>query len=126
MLRLFRGRNLLVDRPSSSIASLFSSMEYGSAPEDDSHARAWLSSHGNFFGTFINNKWDKDSSKATAPSVSPSTQEVLADTTQASQEDVDNAVAAAKKAFDGWSALSPHARARHLYSIARNMQKHSR
>src|SRR6185436_14311043 len=41
-------------------------------------------------------------------------------------EDVDAAVAAARKAFPIWSALTPHARARHLYALARAVQKHSR
>ena len=36
------------------------------------------------------------------------------------------AVGAASKAYKSWSALSGHARARHIYSIARHVQKHSR
>ncbi len=39
---------------------------------------------------------------------------------------MDNAVAAAREAFASWSKLSGHARARHLYAIARNIQKHYR
>jgi aldehyde dehydrogenase (NAD+) len=35
-------------------------------------------------------------------------------------------VAAARKAFPGWQALSGHERARHLYALARLVQKHSR
>jgi hypothetical protein len=35
-------------------------MDYGNAPEDDSPARSWLDSHDKLFGTFINNKWNKD------------------------------------------------------------------
>lgn len=42
------------------------------------------------------------------------------------QEDADLAVAAAKKAFESWSKLPGHVRARHLYSIARHVQKHAR
>ena len=41
-------------------------------------------------------------------------------------EDVDVAVKAARKAFDTWSKLPGHVRARHLYSIARHVQKHAR
>ncbi|MEO6878609.1 MAG: aldehyde dehydrogenase family protein, partial [Gemmatimonadaceae bacterium] len=35
-------------------------------------------------------------------------------------------VAAARAALPAWKALTPHARARHLYAIARGIQKHSR
>ena len=42
------------------------------------------------------------------------------------QEDVNLAVGAASKAFDSWSKLPGHVRARHLYSIARHVQKHAR
>ena len=37
-----------------------------------------------------------------------------------------DAVKAARKAFRSWSQLSGHARARYLYAIARQIQKHSR
>ena len=52
--------------------------------------------------------------------------EKIASTTQGGKEDVDLAIAAARKAFDSWSKLSGHARARYLYSVARHVQKHMR
>ena len=42
------------------------------------------------------------------------------------QEDVDLAVGVAKKAYESWSKLPGHVRARHMYSIARHVQKHAR
>ena len=45
---------------------------------------------------------------------------------QGSAADVDAAVKAARAAYPAWAALSPHARARHLYALARTVQKHSR
>ncbi len=36
------------------------------------------------------------------------------------------AVEAAKTAYESWSQLSCHARSRHLYSLARHIQKHHR
>ena len=42
------------------------------------------------------------------------------------QEDVEYAVGAASKAYESWSKLPGHVRARHLYSIARHVQKHAR
>ena len=42
------------------------------------------------------------------------------------QEDADLAVSSARKAYDSWSTLPGHVRARHTYSIARHVQKHAR
>ena len=42
------------------------------------------------------------------------------------KEDVELAVVAASEAFESWSKLPGHVRARHLYSIARHVQKHAR
>ena len=42
------------------------------------------------------------------------------------QDDVDYAVEKAKEAQVKWAALSPHVRARHMYAIARAVQKHAR
>ena len=53
-------------------------------------------------------------------------EQVLCDTIQGNEEDVNIAVAAAKEAQVKWAALAPHVRARHLYAIARAVQKHSR
>ena len=39
---------------------------------------------------------------------------------------MDAAVRAARAAFPAWSAPPGHARARYLYALARQMQKHSR
>jgi len=46
--------------------------------------------------------------------------------TQATLEDVDRAVAAARRAQPGWVALGGHGRARVLYALARLLQKHAR
>src|SRR4029077_19423644 len=56
----------------------------------------------------------------------PSVGTVLAEVAQGSAADVDAAVKAARKALPGWQALTPHARARFLYALARQVQKHSR
>ncbi|MBA0086058.1 MAG: aldehyde dehydrogenase family protein, partial [Acidobacteria bacterium Pan2503] len=56
----------------------------------------------------------------------PSTGEKLATVAQGSAEDIDRAVRAARAALPAWQTLSPHARARYLYALARQVQKHSR
>ncbi len=45
---------------------------------------------------------------------------------KASAADIDAAVRAARAASPKWRALTPHARARYLYALARLVQKHSR
>jgi aldehyde dehydrogenase (NAD+) len=107
-----------------SVAEIFKTMDYGPAPESDAEARAWLARHGARFGHFVNGAFTKVGS--TFEVIDPSTTKPLAKVTQGSTKDVDAAVAAARKAFPKWSKLSAHARARHLYALARMVQKHSR
>jgi len=45
---------------------------------------------------------------------------------EGSTADIDAAVKAARGALPAWQALTPHARARYLYALARQVQKHSR
>ena len=107
-----------------SVAEIFKTMDYGPAPESDTEARAWLATHGAKFGHFVNGAWTKVG--ATFDVTDPSTNATLAKATQGTVKDVDAAVAAARKAFPKWSKLSAHARARHLYALARMVQKHAR
>merc|ERR1711936_789124 len=110
-----------------SVSSLFASMEYGPAKESRKVADAWLEKHQRHFGLFINNEWvHPDGGRKTYETKSPGTGSVLASTTQGTAEDVEVAVSAARAAHAGWCGLSGHERAKHLYSIARHVQKHSR
>ncbi|HEU5186395.1 MAG TPA: aldehyde dehydrogenase family protein [Gemmatimonadaceae bacterium] len=107
-----------------SVKEIFETMEYGPAPESDAEARKWLASHNGTFGHFIDGAWTTPGQ--TFEVVDPSAGVPLARVSQGTQADVDAAVAAARRAFPAWSGLSGHARARHLYALAREMQKHSR
>jgi len=109
-----------------SIAEKFATMEYGPAPEDPKEATAWLERHGRRFGHFINGAWTQPSAGAFFDTADPSNGERLASVAQGSVADVDAAVKAARAASPKWQALTPHARARYLYAIARQVQKHSR
>ena len=51
---------------------------------------------------------------------------LLGETVQAGQKEVDSAVAAARAAFETWSGTPGVVRARYLYAIARDIQKHHR
>ena len=106
------------------VREIFETMEYGPAPESDAEARKWLASHGGTFGHFIDGGWTQPGT--TFEIIDPSTAAVLAHVSQGSKADVDAAVAAAGRALPGWRALTGHARARHLYALAREVQKHSR
>jgi aldehyde dehydrogenase (NAD+) len=109
-----------------SIAEKFATMEYGPAPEDPKEATAWLDRHERRFAHFINGTWQKPSAGGYFDTVDPSNGEKLAAAAQGSAADVDAAVKAARAASPKWQALTPHARARYLYAIARQVQKHSR
>ena len=108
------------------IAELFNSMTYGPAPESDAAAQAWLDAHKRHFDLFINNHWVPPAEGKTLTVSNPAREETLAQVADASAADIDAAVKAARGAYETWSALSPHQRARHLYAIARNVQKHAR
>lgn len=106
------------------VADLFQTMDYGPAPESDAEARAWLARHGGRFGHFVNGAFTKGGT--TFEVYDPSTTQPLAKVTQGSARDVDTAVAAARKAYAKWSKRPSHVRARHLYALARMVQKHAR
>jgi len=109
-----------------SIAEKFLSMEYGPAPEDSKEAVAWLGRHGHRLQHFIGGGWQAPAAGEYFDTVDPSNGEKLASVAQGSAADIDAAVKAARAASSGWQALTPHARARYLYAIARLVQKHSR
>lgn len=109
-----------------SVAEYFSSMEYGPAPEDDQPARAWLAQHEASFGHFIGGAWRAPAAGERFESREPATRELLAHIAQGDAADIDAAVAAARAAQPGWLALGGAGRARHLYALARMVQRHSR
>src|SRR5712672_3001576 len=109
-----------------SVTEKFLSMEYGPAPEDPREALVWLDRHGRKLGHFIGGSFRPPVDGVYFDTVDPSNGEKLASVAQGSVADVDAAVKAARAASSGWQALTPHARARFLYALARQVQKHSR
>jgi len=67
---------------------------------------------------FIDGKFVEASSGRKIPVYNPATNEIIAYAEEASIEDVDKAIEAAKKAFDQWSKQDPVRRARILYKLA--------
>ena len=111
---------------SNTIVEEFHRMEYGPAPEDPKDTTAWLDAHQRKFGHYIGGAWQKTASGEYFATANPATGEKIADVAHAYAADVDAAVKAARKALPAWQALSGHQRARYLYALARQVQKHSR
>ncbi len=108
------------------IAEKFATMEYGPALEDPKEALSWLDRHKRHFAHFINGTWQAPIEGEYFDTTDPSTGDKLAAIAQGSAKDVDAAVKAARTAFPSWNSLASHARARYLYALARQVQKHSR
>ena len=76
------------------------------------------------YGLFIDGAFVDTLDGSAFKTVSPSTEEVLAEVTEAGPRDVDRAVAAARAAYDGtWSRLSGRERGKYLFRIARILQE---
>ncbi|WP_326652164.1 MULTISPECIES: aldehyde dehydrogenase family protein [unclassified Streptomyces] len=78
------------------------------------------------YGLFIDGEFTDAADGKVFKTVSPSTEEVLAEVARAGAEDVDRAVKAARKAFEKWSALPGAERSKYLFRIARIVQERSR
>ncbi|WP_039633374.1 aldehyde dehydrogenase family protein [Streptomyces sp. 769] len=78
------------------------------------------------YGLFIDGEFTEGTGGGLRKTVSPATEEVLAEYTQGTAEDVDRAVQAARRAFEKWSALPGAERAKYLFRIARIIQERSR
>ena len=97
-----------------------SSWDYAPAPE----ARDLVQLRDRY-GLFVGGEWLEP--RETYTTIDPSSEEALAEVGQASSEEVDLAVRAAREAFEnGWSDISPAERAKYLYRIARILQERSR
>jgi aldehyde dehydrogenase (NAD+) len=94
--------------------------EYAPAPESRSIVTLRDS-----YGLFIGGEFVAGSS--VFKTISPATEEVLAEVTHAGPEDVDRAVAAARQAYERiWSVMPGRERGKYLFRIARLIQERSR
>src|ERR687896_681388 len=101
------------------VSEIFQSMEWGPAPESDKSALAWLARYNQAFGHYIGGRFTEPVEGSLFDVINPSNRQRLARVSQGTPEDVDAAVAAARTALPAWRAMKPHARARHLYALAR-------
>ncbi len=108
------------------VRKIMESMEYGPAPESRENADKWLDKFDRKLKIFIGNEWRESSEGKYFKSIEPGTGKELTEIAEASEKDVEDAIQAAKKAQPAWHALGGHGRARYLYAIARQVQKHQR
>jgi aldehyde dehydrogenase (NAD+) len=77
------------------------------------------------YGHFVGGEWLEP--KETYTTIDPASEEPLAEVGQATDEEVQLAVGAAREAYDnGWSGLAGSERAKYLFRIARILQERSR
>ncbi|ADB30486.1 Aldehyde Dehydrogenase [Kribbella flavida DSM 17836] len=99
-----------------------SRFEYAPAPE--SRAIADIKSS---YGLFVNGAFVEATAGKSFKTVSPASEEVLAEVAEAGPADIDKAVRAARKAFDKvWGPMAGRDRAKYLFRIARLIQERSR
>ncbi|SRR5579883_921356 len=74
----------------------------------------------------IDGKWVNAKSGATFETINPANEEVLALVAEGDKADIDDAVAAARRAFETgrWQSMGPHQRARYLLKIADLIESH--
>ncbi|MGI8645963.1 MAG: aldehyde dehydrogenase family protein [Nocardioides sp.] len=96
--------------------------DYAPAPE----SRAILDLKPSY-GLFIGGQFVDTLDGRAFKTVSPASEEVLAEVTEAGQADVDRAVAAARTAYDKvWSRLPARERGKYLFRVARILQERAR
>ncbi|MDP2578849.1 aldehyde dehydrogenase family protein [Shimia thalassica] len=106
------------------VKDIYDTMEYGPAPESAADALAWIVDQGAKFGHFIDGSFTSPTSDF--ESHNPANGETLATLSQATHDNVQAAVSAARKAQGKWEKLGGHGRAKYLYALARLIQKHAR
>src|ERR1700722_118570 len=96
--------------------------EYAPAPESRSVVSLRES-----YGLFIDGAFTATADGRPFKTISPATEEVLAEVTEAGPADVDRAVPAARKAYEHtWARLPGQERSKYLFRIARLVQERSR
>ena len=99
-----------------------SAWEYAPSPESPDHVKI-----DKRYELFVGGAWRAPKSGKYFPTISPSTEETLAEVAEANAEDVDIAVQAARHAYDKyWSKLAPSERAKYIFRIARALQEKAR
>jgi len=94
---------------------------YDEAPESTDHIQIKKKHE-----LFIDGKFTKPIKGNYFDTINPATNKVIASVAEATTEDVDVAVKAARKAFGSWSKLSGKERGKYIFRIARLIQERAR
>ena len=101
---------------------LMGSWAYAPAPEDKKHVQ--IASR---YELFINGKFVKPGKGKYFDTISPSSEQKLAEIAEGDEKDVDAAVKAARNAYDKvWKKMPAKERAKYIFRIARMIQERSR
>ena len=98
-----------------------SGWQYSPAPESTDHIRI-----DEQYDLFIGGEFVSPQSGRYFETVNPATEETLSSVAMAEAADVDQAVAAARKALRPWQRLGAAERGKYIYRIARTLQERSR
>ena len=96
--------------------------EYADAPESTDHVEIK-----DRYELFIGGEFVKPEKERYFTSVNPATEEVLCEVAEATQQDIDKAVKAARKAYENsWSKFSARERGKYVFRLARLIQERAR
>jgi aldehyde dehydrogenase (NAD+) len=96
--------------------------DYAPAPESSDHVELKEK-----YDLFIGGKFVKPSKGRYFNSINPANEEKLAEVAEATQKDVDDAVKAARKAFNGaWGKMKASERSKYIFKLARMLQERAR
>jgi len=73
---------------------------------------------------FVGGQWTDAANGETQPVVNPATGEVMAEVPKGTEADVERAVAAARRAFEGWVDTTPRERSEMLLKLADGLIAH--
>jgi aldehyde dehydrogenase (NAD+) len=97
------------------------SWKYSEAPESTGHIQIQKK-----YDLYIDGKFTKPVKGKYFDTINPANDEKISVVAEATAEDVDLAVKAARKAFSGWSKLSGRERGKYIFRIARLIQERAR
>ncbi len=103
----------------------FNNLDYSSALESRQAADDWLATQHHQFSHYVDGQWLATEAYPIAVT-NPANGEQLASIACADESQVDEAVAAATAAQSAWWQLGGMGRAKVMYALARNLQKHAR
>src|SRR6188768_29734 len=111
-----------IERKKEAALDFGNAWDYAPAPEATDHVKIDPR-----YGLFIGGRWVSPRSGKFFQTISPSNEQVLAEIAEANAQDVDDAVKAAREAYDKyWGKMRGADRAKYIFRIARAIQEKAR